>query len=110
MKSVVIYESLYGNTHLIADAIASGLSAYGEVEVLPVAAADRARVAEADLVVVGGPTHMHGTSGTRTREAAIAGADKPGSGLHLDPDAHSSQSTPHFRRSFSFANSFAETV
>jgi len=88
MKSVVVYESMYGNTHLIADAIASGLSIYGEVEVMPVAAADRARITDADLVVVGGPTHFHGMSRARTREDAIARADKPGSGLHLDPDAH----------------------
>ena len=87
MKSVVIYESMYGNTHLIADAIAAGLSVYGEVEVLPVAAVDRARVAEADLVVVGGPTHVHGMSRARTRKAAIAGADKPHTELHLDPNA-----------------------
>jgi hypothetical protein len=87
MKSVVIYESMYGNTHLIADAIAAGLSAYGEVDVMPVATADFARVSEADLVVVGGPTHVHGMSRTRTRNSAIAAADKRASGLHLDPDA-----------------------
>ena len=25
MKAVVVYESMYGNTHLVADAIATGL-------------------------------------------------------------------------------------
>jgi hypothetical protein len=87
MKAVVIYESMYGNTHLIADAVASGLSVYGEVEVMPVARVDQARVAEADLVVVGGPTHVHGMSRPRTRRAAVAAANKEGSQLHLDPDA-----------------------
>lgn len=87
MKSVVIYESMYGNTHLIAEAIASGLSAIGEVDILPVGDADVDRLLGADLVVVGGPTHVHGVSRTGTRKAAIANAEKPGSGLHLDPDA-----------------------
>ena len=87
MKAVVIYESMYGNTHLIADAIATGLSVYGEVETMPVAAADPTRVAEADLVVVGGPTHIHGMSRASTRKAAIAAADKPDSGLQIDPGA-----------------------
>ncbi len=36
MKAVVIYESMYGNTHLIADAIAEGLRTHGEVAVVPV--------------------------------------------------------------------------
>jgi hypothetical protein len=87
MKFVVIYESMYGNTHLIADAIANGLSGYGDVEVMAVSAAERERVTEADLVVVGGPTHVHGMSRPSTRKAAIAAAEKPGSGLELDPDA-----------------------
>ena len=87
MQSVVVYESMYGNTHLIADAIAKGLATYGEVHVMPVAKADQARIADADLVVVGGPTHVHGMSRPSTRKAAIGAAEKPGSDLHLDPDA-----------------------
>jgi hypothetical protein len=97
MKAVVIYESMYGNTHLVADAVAAGLSVYGEVEVMPVAKADRARVAEADLVVVGGPTHVHGMSRPSTRNAAIAATNKEGSQLHLDPDAEGSGLTEWFQ-------------
>jgi hypothetical protein len=97
MKSVVIYESMYGNTHLVADAIATGLGTYGEVEVMPVALADPARIAEADLVVVGGPTHVHGMSRARTRKTAIAGAEKPGAGLLLDPDAEGAGLDEWFR-------------
>lgn len=87
MKAVVIYESMYGNTHLIADAIAQGLSTYGEVVVMPAAKADKSLVADADLVVVGGPTHIHGMTRPSTRRSAIAAAEKPRSELHLDPDA-----------------------
>jgi hypothetical protein len=41
----------------------------------------------ADLVVVGGPTHVHGMSRAATRKAAVEAADKPASPLKLEPDA-----------------------
>ncbi len=44
-------------------------------------------MAEADLLVVGGPTHMHGLSSPATRRMATQAAAKPASGLRLDPDA-----------------------
>lgn len=90
-KAVVVYESMYGNTHLISDAIATGLrtmtDADGDVVVVPVNEADAAVLAEADLVVVGGPTHAHGVSRESTRHAAIDAARKPESDLTVDADA-----------------------
>lgn len=71
MKAVVVYESMYGNTHVVADAIGRGLAGGGEVVVVPVAQAVPALVADADLVVVGGPTHAHGMSRPSTRKAAV---------------------------------------
>ena len=35
MRAVVVYESMYGNTHLIADAIGAGLEAAFDVRVVP---------------------------------------------------------------------------
>jgi hypothetical protein len=87
MRIVVVYESSYGNTHLIADAIGEGLSVGNEVEVVSIAQASQELVDGADLVVVGGPTHVHGMSRGKTRQAAVDAAHKPGSGLDLDPDA-----------------------
>lgn len=89
MKAVVVYESMYGNTHLIADAVATGLrsAAVDDVVVVPVDGADAAVLAEADLVVVGGPTHAHGVSRESTRQAAIDAAHKPDSDLVVDADA-----------------------
>jgi flavodoxin-like protein len=89
MKAVVVYESMYGNTHLVADAIATGLDvgADGDIVVVPVDQADQRLVAGADLLVVGGPTHVHGMSRASTRKAAVDAATKPGSDLSLDPDA-----------------------
>ncbi len=72
MRTVVIYESMYGNTHLIADAIADGLrSVSGDVAIVPVADTVDDVLEGADLVVVGGPTHAHGMS--RARHSASCG-------------------------------------
>jgi hypothetical protein len=86
MRAVVIYESIYGNTHAVADAIATGL-ALDEVEVVPVSHASHELSEGVDLLVVGGPTHVHGMVRETSRRAAIADAAKPDRGLTLDPDA-----------------------
>ncbi len=87
MKAVVIYESMYGNTHLIADAIAEGFRTHGEAVVLPVGEAEPEIVGRADVVVVGGPTHAHGMSHVATRKGAADAAAKPDSEFVLEPDA-----------------------
>jgi hypothetical protein len=87
MRAVVVYESMYGNTHLIADAIGAGLRTALDVRVIPVAQARPEVFADADLVVVGGPTHVHGMSRASTRKAAVEAASKPVGGLKVEPDA-----------------------
>ena len=76
MKAHVVYESMYGNTHRIAEAIASGLEDLGEVAVGPIANTTPDTLAAVDLLVVGGPTHMHGMSNAASRRAAIETAEK----------------------------------
>ncbi|MBL8774824.1 MAG: flavodoxin family protein [Acidimicrobiales bacterium] len=87
MRSVVVYESQTGCTHLVAEAIGKGLHELGEVHVVPVHHADAELANGADLVVVGGPTHIHGLSRPSTRKAAIEATEKPGAGIEPDPDA-----------------------
>jgi hypothetical protein len=91
MRAVIIYESMFGNTHTIADAIGKGigqgLEPTDNVVVVPVVEAGRERLGDADLLVVGGPTHFHGMSRTRTRNWAVATAQKPKNDLVLDRDA-----------------------
>lgn len=77
MRAVIIYESMYGNTHLVADAIGAGLRPAYDVSVVPVSKAGPAVLADADLVVVGGPTHVHGMSRAATRKGAVEAAKKP---------------------------------
>jgi hypothetical protein len=91
MRAVVVYESMFGNTHAIADAIGNGigqgLGPVDNVVVVPVVEATRERLGDADLLVVGGPTHFHGMSRTRTRKWAAATAQKPKNDLVLDRGA-----------------------
>ncbi len=58
MKSVVIYDSQYGNTEKVARAIADVLARHGEVTVLKVGQARPEMLAGMDLVVVGSPTQQ----------------------------------------------------
>lgn len=87
MRALVVYESMYGNTHLIADAIAEGLAPLGDVDVVAVHDATSDALTGADLVVVGGPTHVHGMSTSMSRKAALEDAAKPERDLDVDPDA-----------------------
>ena len=85
MRAIVVYESMYGNTRVIAEAIGDGLRPKFDTAVLPVDKATTDVLAAADLVVVGGPTHGHSMSRRATRKAA-ANAASQGS-LTLDPSA-----------------------
>lgn len=89
MRALVIYESMYGNTRSVAISVAAGLGGTHEVDLVPVSQATRELIARAGLVVVGGPTHMHGMSRAGSRRMAAEAARKPGSTLDLDPDAGS---------------------
>ena len=87
MRALVVYESMYGNTHAVATNIAAGLEATYEVTLVPVTRATPKLVAAADLLVVGGPTHVHGMSSATSRRTAAETARKQGSRLTMDPDA-----------------------
>jgi hypothetical protein len=90
MRALVVYESMYGNTHTVAEAIGEGLRAAPDVDdvvVRPVGEADQAMIDAASLVVVGGPTHAHSMSRESTREQAVRDADKAGSDLQVEPGA-----------------------
>ncbi len=86
MKAVVVFESMFGNTRRLAEAVGKGLAETAEVRVVPVSRANSRLVDDADLVVVGGPTHIHGMSRPSTRKAAVDQAAKQPATV-LDPDA-----------------------
>ncbi|OGO26333.1 MAG: hypothetical protein A2136_01930 [Chloroflexi bacterium RBG_16_54_11] len=56
MKSIVLYDSLYGNTAQIAQAISNVLNGQGQAELLRVSEASVEQLPGVDLLVVGSPT------------------------------------------------------
>ncbi len=86
MHALVVYESMFGNTHTVATHIADGLGTAFETTVVPVHDVTPEHVADADLLVVGGPTHVHGMSSERSRAGAADIAAKDDD-LELEPDA-----------------------
>jgi hypothetical protein len=79
MEIAVVFESMFGATHEVADAIAEGVAEAqpgATVTCLRVSDADPARVAAADLAIVGGPTHMRGMSSGMSRKMAVRMEEK----------------------------------
>ncbi|TQM32527.1 flavodoxin family protein [Nocardia bhagyanarayanae] len=77
MRARVVYESMFGNTATIAEAIAEGLGAHATVELLDVTTAAQLPEPTVDLLVVGGPTHVFGLSWPRTRRDAATRTNTP---------------------------------
>lgn len=86
MEAIVVYESMFGNTHTIAEHIATGLASAPDVTatVMSVHDVTPELLASAELLVVGGPTHVHGMTSERTRAGVEDMATK--NHLALDPD------------------------
>ncbi len=92
MRSVVVYESMYGNTRQLAEAIVHGINEVSpDARLLHVAAADAAAIDDADLVVVGGPTHVFGMTRPKTRAQAVRDAAADSDRLHVEPAAVDAQ-------------------
>jgi hypothetical protein len=77
MSALVVYESMFGNTKRIALAIADGIASRVSVQALEVGEAPEEVPSGVDLIVVGGPTHVHGMSSARTRTAAGERTSQP---------------------------------
>jgi hypothetical protein len=79
MDVVVVYESLFGNTRLVAEAIADGIRAADPAVRVSVTRTDATKLGEVDdacLLVVGGPTHMRRMTSPRSRQQGLQAARK----------------------------------
>jgi hypothetical protein len=86
MSIAVVFESMFGNTRQVAAAIAEGLAPYGPVALVNVNEPDAlAAAATADLLIVGGPTHVHGMSRPKSREGARDWEKDPAKNVSLEP-------------------------
>lgn len=70
MRALIVYESMFGNTEQVAQAVAEGLARHGQVEVREVSNAPTRPDESLDLVLVGAPTHAFSLSRPSTREDA----------------------------------------
>jgi flavodoxin len=96
MKSLVVYESMFGNTANIARAIASGLESHSDVEVHDVQGVSPEAARTADLIVAGGPTHAFSMSRPSTRADAVKqGAPQRDAATGLREWLAELGSTPH---------------
>src|SRR3974390_2827482 len=87
MRAVIVYESMFGSTRAVAEAIAEGMANCAEVSVVPVGSAGPQCLEGVDLLVVGSPTHIHTLSRPKTRQLAVDQAAKPDSDVALEPGA-----------------------
>ena len=62
MNTLIIYDSTFGNTAQLAQAMADKLGEHGTAQIASADEADLAEVKEIDLLLVGGPTQRHGLS------------------------------------------------
>lgn len=82
-RALVVFESMFGNTQHIAEAIAEGLASRLPVEVAEVSAAPLVLPADVGLVVLGGPTHRFGLSRPESRQRAALNHEPVSLGLGL---------------------------
>jgi flavorubredoxin len=77
MKAVVVYESMFGNTRLVAEQVSRTLEQAGmESRAVDVREADPGTLAGCGVLVVGAPTHAFSLSRSSTRADAVKkGAD-----------------------------------
>src|SRR5512133_3481022 len=82
MRSLVVFESMFGDTETIARAIGDGLSHTMRVIIVDVATAPRVGE-DVDLLVVGWPTHAFGMTRPNTRRAVRQGGRATAADLGL---------------------------
>ncbi|MFH0850115.1 MAG: flavodoxin family protein [Candidatus Bathyarchaeota archaeon] len=84
MKTLIVYDSVYGNTEKIAKAIGEGVA--GEVMVLCAGEVDLSKMEAFDLVIAGSPTHggrptpamrdfLNGAPGPALKDTKVAAFD-----------------------------------
>ncbi|WP_353508560.1 flavodoxin/nitric oxide synthase [Intrasporangium sp.] len=82
MKTLIVHESLFGNTKAVADAVKRGLSRGGEGDGVHAVRSDEAPdliPEDVGLLIVGGPTHAF----SMTRESTRKDAETKGAEEHV---------------------------
>jgi hypothetical protein len=80
MHALVVFESMWGNTRAVAEAVGRGIQ--HDAAVVNVGHAPKRLAADVDLLVVGGPTHAFSMSRPGTRHDAVQRGATEGDGTH----------------------------
>ena len=89
MNALIVYESMFGNTRKLAEAIADALQTTGvDTTIMPAHTAP-SDLSDYRLVVVGAPTHAHSLPRPKSRTEAVEWAADPTKKLTLEPTAGS---------------------
>ena|ERR1019366_160429 len=104
MRALVVYESMFGSTRQLAEAIAEGLGATVEVHVERAAHSDQNSLRDVDLLVVGAPTHGHSMPRASTRKGGPDYVLKIRHDLVLEEDAVGSPGVREWLDSLSHAS------
>jgi hypothetical protein len=107
MRTLIAYESMFGNTHVIAGEIASGFEVSGSARLESIHNVTTELLDWADLFIVGGPTHAHGLTSTQSRKGALEQAAASHGELSLDPDAEGEGLRDWFRECGRFEGKLA---
>jgi hypothetical protein len=86
MQVLIGFESMFGNTHRIANAIASGFAPEHDVTVTPITDIPPDLV-DVDVLVVGAPTHAHTLPRRESRRSAVRSAHTRYKDHQLEPTA-----------------------
>jgi len=84
MRIVIVYESIFGNTHRIAAAVEQGVRHAATTSLISVSEPAVAALSSADVLVLGGPTHAFSMSTPASRREAVSWAHDPNRHLSLD--------------------------
>jgi hypothetical protein len=94
MNITIVYESVFGNTHEVAEAIGDGIRRAdpdANVACVPAGDASPELIKSTDLLVVGGPTHIRGMTSNFSRKIGISEEQKAegegGMKHDVEPDA-----------------------
>ncbi|WP_210505723.1 hypothetical protein [Naasia sp. SYSU D00057] len=91
LKILIVYESMFGSTRSVAEAVERGArSVVGNrvaVALRRVGDVQPEEVSDVDVLVVGAPTHAHSLSRPESRAEAAKWARDPARQLTLEPDA-----------------------
>jgi hypothetical protein len=89
MDALIVYESMFGNTRRLAEAIADSLETAGvDITIAPAREAP-SDLSDYQLVVVGAPTHAHSLPRPKSRTEAAQWAADPTKELTLEAEAGS---------------------